>query len=478
MGTYDLVVIGGGTAGLVTASGSAGIGARVALVERERLGGECLWNGCVPSKALIAAARASTEARTAGRYGVRVQGEETDFTAVMHWVRSAQERIAPHDSPERFRGLGVDVIQGEARFTGERSIVVDGRAITAKRIVIATGSAPAVPPIPGLSEVSYLTNESIFSLTALPHRLLVLGGGPIGLELAQAFTRLGSEVHVIEAAPQLLAREDAELAAALGERLRAEGVRLHLGAKASRVERQPNGNGVRVTATRSGDHETSESFTLDGDVLLVATGRTPRLESLDLARGGVEAGKGGITVNAGLRTTAKGVWAAGDCVGPLRFTHVADYQARLVIRNAFFPFSSKADYSVVPWVTFTEPELAHVGLTEEEARERHGDGVRVWRRPFAEVDRAITDGETNGMVKLLTTPRGKILGGHVLGHGAGSLIGEITLAMKHGISAGALGNTMHAYPTYPEAIKQAAEQYTKSRFTGALERVVNWYVKR
>jgi pyruvate/2-oxoglutarate dehydrogenase complex dihydrolipoamide dehydrogenase (E3) component len=172
------------------------------------------------------------------------------------------------------------------------------------------------------------------------------------------------------------------------------------------------------------------------------------------------------------------VWAAGDCVGPLRFTHVADYQARLVIRNAFFPFSSKADYSVVPWVTFTEPELAHVGLTEEEARERHGDGVRVWRRPFAEVDRAITDGETNGMVKLLTTPRGKILGGHVLGHGAGSLIGEITLAMKHGISAGALGNTMHAYPTYPEAIKQAAEQYTKSRFTGALERVVNWYVKR
>ncbi len=478
MASYDLVVIGGGTAGLVTAAGSAGIGARVALVERERLGGECLWNGCVPSKALIAAARATAEARSAGRYGVHLEGVETDFMAAMHWVRSAQERIAPHDSPERFRGLGVDVIQGEARFTSERSIVVDGRPIAARRIVIATGSAPAVPPIPGLSEVPYLTNESIFSVTALPRRLLVLGGGPIGLELAQAFTRLGSEVYVLEAAPQLLPREDRELAAALGERLRAEGVRLHVGATASRVERQPDGGGVRVTATRGGDHQTSEPFTLDGDVLLVATGRTPRLDALDLARGGVEAGKGGITVDDGLRTTAKGVWAAGDCVGPLRFTHVADYQARLVIRNAFFPFASTADYSVVPWVTFTEPELAHVGLTEDEARERHGGGVRVWRRPFAEVDRAITDGETSGMVKLVTTARGKILGGHVLGHGAGSLIAEITLAMKHGISAPALGNTMHAYPTYPEAIKQAAEQYTKSRFTGALQRVVNWYVRR
>ncbi len=477
MARYDLIVVGGGTAGLVTAAGSAGIGARVALVERERLGGECLWNGCVPSKALIAAARAAAEARSVSRYGVHAGDVHLDFAAAMQWVRGAQDRIAPHDSPERFRGLGVDVIQGEARFTGERSLAVDGRALDAKRIVLATGSAPAVPPIPGLADIPYLTNESIFSLATLPARLLVLGGGPIGLELAQAFTRLGSEVHVLEAAPQLLPREDRELATALGERLAAEGVRLHVGAKATRVERRPEG-GVRVTATRGGDEQAKADFTLDGDALLVATGRTPRLDGLDLARGGVEAGKGGITVDDGLRTTADAVWAAGDCVGPLRFTHVADYQARLVIRNAFFPFTSKADYSVVPWVTFTEPELAHVGLTEDEARERYGDGVRVWRRPFAEVDRAITDGEMAGMVKLVTTARGKILGGHVLGHGAGNLIGEITLAMKHGISAHALGNTMHAYPTYPEATKQAAEQYTKSRFTGVVKRVVNWYVRR
>ena len=478
MANYDLVVIGGGTAGLVTAAGSAGIGARVALVERDRLGGECLWNGCVPSKALITAARAAAGVGSASRYGVRVGSSAIDFHAVMESVRGAQQRIAPHDSPERFRALGVDVVQGEARFTGERTIAVDGRAINARRVVIATGSAPAVPPIPGLSDVHYLTNETIFSLSVLPHRLLVLGGGPIGLELAQAFTRLGAHVDVVEAAPQLLPREDRELATLLGERLQAEGVRLHLGRRATRVER--DGDAVRLTleAQRGGNGDPSAPVSLEGDALLVATGRAPRLDALELARGGVEAGKGAITVDDGLRTTADGVWAAGDCVGPLRFTHVADYQARLVIRNAFFPLASRADYSIVPWVTFTEPELAHVGLTEDEARQRHGDGVRVWRRPFADVDRAITDDATAGLVKLVTTARGRILGGHVLGHGAGSLIAEIAIAMKHGISAHALGNTIHAYPTYPEAIKQAAEQYTRSRFTGALQRVVNWYVRR
>lgn len=479
MAPYDLVVIGGGTAGLVTAAGSAGIGARVALVERARLGGECLWNGCVPSKAIIAAARAAAGARASARFGVRTGTVEVDFPATMQWVQDAQQRVAPHDSPERFRRLGVEVIEGEAKFTGERTIAVDGRQLDAKRIVLATGSAPAVPPIPGLTDVPFLTNETIFSLTTQPRTLLVLGGGPIGLELAQAFVRLGTAVHVIEAAPRLLPREEQELATLLGDRLRVEGVQFHLGLKVSRAELAPDGRGVRVTASPDGDPEMGRGpIVLDGDALLVATGRTPRHESLELARGGVEVGQGGIIVDDHLRTTAEQVWAAGDCVGPLRFTHVADYQARLVIRNAFFPLASKADYSVVPWVTFTEPELAHVGLTEEEARGRYGERVRVWRRPFADVDRAITDGEMEGMVKLVTTARGKILGGHVLGHGAGNMIGEITLAMKHGISAHALGSMIHPYPTYPEAIRQAAEQYTKSRFTGLAKRAVNWYVRR
>lgn len=484
MGTYDIIVVGGGTAGLVTAAGSAGIGAKVALIERERLGGECLWNGCVPSKALIATARAAHDARGSERYGVRNDSPDVDFGRAMQWVRDAQARIAPNDSPERFRGLGVDVIEGEARFTGERTLNVDGRTMTARHIVIATGSSPAVPPIDGLADVPYHTNETIFSLTQQPATLLVLGGGPIGLELAQAFARLGTTVHVLEADSQLLSREDHELASLLAERLRTEGVHLHLGARVTRVERARAGEAregdgrVRVTADSGGEGPGKDSFSLEGDILLVATGRTPRLDALELSRGSVESGKGGVTVDDSLRTTADGVWAAGDCVGPLRFTHVADYQARLVVRNAFFPLHGKTDYSAVPWVTFTEPELAHVGLTEEEARQARGDDVRVWRRPFAEVDRAITDGETYGLVKLVTTSRGRILGGHILGHGAGNMIGEITLAMKHDISATALGNTIHPYPTYPEGIKHAAESFTKSRFSGVVKRVVNWYVRR
>lgn len=488
MAKYDIIVVGGGTAGLVTAAGSAGIGARVAVIERERLGGECLWNGCVPSKALIAAAGAATASRKSGRFGVHNDITRVDFSEVMQWVHDAQARIAPHDSPEQFRGLGVDVLEGVARFTGERTLNVDGRTLTARRIVIATGSAPAVPPIDGLADVPYLTNETVFSLERQPETLIVIGAGAIGLELAQAFARLGTTVHVVEASAELLPREDQEIASLLGERLASEGVRLHLGVKVTRVENaSKHGDSVdaagqparvRVTGITESENGRSETFELEGDALLVAAGRKPRLESLDLSKGNVDAGKDGVTVDNSLRTTAEGVWAAGDCVGPLRFTHVADYQARLVIRNAFFPFHGNADYSVVPWVTFTSPELAHVGITEGEARDRYGEDFRVWRRPFAEVDRAITDGATQGMVKLLTTGRGKILGGHILGHGAGNMIGEITLAMKHGISATALGNTIHPYPTYPEAVKQAAEAYTKSRFTGVVKRIVNWYVRR
>ncbi|MEO6864822.1 MAG: mercuric reductase [Gemmatimonadaceae bacterium] len=466
---YDMIVIGGGTAGLVTSAGSAGIGARVALIEQSRLGGECLWNGCVPSKAMIACARIAHEARNAARFGVAAHDVEVNFSGVTRWVREAQERIAPHDSPDRFRSLGVDVIDGAARFVGERTLTVNGDTLTAKRITIATGSKPAIPSIEGLDKVPYLTNETIFSLEQQPHTLLILGGGPIGLELAQAFARLGTSVQIIEAAAQILPREDRELADMLGACLIADGVTLLLGTKATRVA-SANGR-IQLDAITSD----GRAVTLEGDALLVATGRAPNVATLDLEKAGIEANKHGIVVDHTLKTTASDVWAAGDCVGPLRFTHVADYQARLVVRNAFFPFAGKANYDAVPWVTYTAPELAHVGLTENEAREKYGDSVRVWRRKFSDVDRAVTDGHTDGMVKLITTSRGKILGGHILGYGAGNMIGEITIAMRNGLSAAKLANTIHPYPTYPEAIKQAADDFQKSRFTGLVKTIARWF---
>jgi pyruvate/2-oxoglutarate dehydrogenase complex dihydrolipoamide dehydrogenase (E3) component len=344
--------------------------------------------------------------------------------------------------------------------------------MSAKRIVIATGSKPAVPPIDGLRDVPFLTNETVFSLERQPETLLVLGAGPIGLELAQAFARLGTTVRVIEAEQRLLPREDEELAELLGQHLAREQVEVLLDTKVTRVARE--GRAIRLFGAR-GD---GTPVTVEGDTLLVATGRAANVAPLETEKAGIEIGKSGIVVDERLRTTAAGVWAAGDVTGGLRFTHVADYEARLVVRNAFFPLTSKADYSAVPWVTFTDPELAHVGLTEREARERYGDSVRVWRRPFGDVDRAITDDETCGMVKLITDTRGKILGGHILGHGAGNMIGEVTLAMKHGIPAAKLATTIHPYPTYPEAIRQAAEGYYKSRFRGPVKAIARWFARR
>ena len=477
MTPYDLVVVGGGAAGLVTSAGAAGLGARVALVERERMGGECLWTGCVPSKALLAAAAAAHDAHAASRFGVDAGPVRPDFARVMAWVHGAQRRIAPHDSPERFRALGVDVIAGTARFTGERTLRVDGagaeRTLAAKRVVLATGSRPAIPEVAGLDHVPYHTNETIFALDRQPASLLVLGGGPIGLELAQAFARLGTRVRVLEAGARLLPQEDEELVALLRARLEGEGVAIHTRTTAERVSRDGRGDGVRLEA-RGPDGQTSWT----ADALLVATGRRPNLDMLDLARGGVAVRDGALVVDDRLRTTARGVWAIGDLVGPLRFTHVADYQARLVVRNAFFPGAARVDYRAVPWAIFTDPELAHVGLTEAEARARHGDRVRVWRRELAALDRAVADGTDTGLVKLVTDPRGRILGGHVLGRAAASLIAEIALAMRHGIGAAALATTVHAYPTYPEAVRQAAEGYYKSRFTGVAKTVAGWLVRR
>lgn len=470
MERFDVIVVGGGAAGLVTAAGSAGIGARPALIERERLGGECLWNGCVPSKALLAAGKAAAHARSAGRFGIHTD-VQVRFGEVVHWVHGARTTIEPNDSPERFRGMGVDVIQGTACFVAPRTMQVNGRILTAKRVVIATGSRPAIPKLPGLESVPYLTNETVFELGEQPEHLLVLGAGPIGLELAQAFARLGSRVTVVASSAAVLPREDEELAALLAERLVAEGVTLHLGASATRVRTADDG---LVLTVSDGGSEREIAATH----LLVAVGREARTDTLALGAGHVVIGENGIDVDERLRTSADGVWACGDCIGGPRFTHVAEYQARLVIRNAFFPFPARVDYRAVPWVTYTDPELAHVGLTEREAHARHGSDVRVFTRRFADVDRAVTDGATHGMVKLVTRGNGALVGGHILGAGAGNMIGEVALALKHKLGVNALASLVHPYPTMPEAVRQAAEGHNKARFTGAPRAIARWMARR
>ncbi len=469
--TLDLIAVGGGTAGLVTAAGGAGLGARVALVERDRLGGECLWNGCVPSKALIAASRAAHAARTASRLGVHASDVRVAFDEVLDHVRRVQARIAPHDSPERFRGLGVHVVEGSARFIDAHSIQVGEERLTARHIVIATGTRPAVPPIPGLSEVPYHTNETIFSMATLPSTLLVVGGGPIGIELAQAFARLGSLVYVIEASPDFFAREDRELAVMLQQQLEGEGVRVLLNATATAVRRE--GEDLVLAVTRDG-----VSQDVRGDALLIAVGRTPNVDGLGLDEIGVRTDRGGVITDGALRTTVGGVYAAGDIVsGGLKFTHVADHMARSVLRNALFPGASTVDYSGVPWVTYTDPELAHVGLTEAEARDRYGSGVGVWRRELASVDRVIADAGPAGLVKIITDPKGRVVGGHILGAHAGDMIGELTMAVTLKLTVGQIASVIHPYPTTAEAIRQASEQRRKAGFTGWKKSLVSWLVQ-
>lgn len=463
---YDVVAIGAGAAGLVTSAGAAGLGARTALIERDRLGGECLWTGCVPSKALIAAANTVAAIRRGREFGIG-SGDEpaVDWARVREWVRGAIQKIEPHDSPERFRSLGVDVFAGTARFIDSHTLNVDGRTLRGRHIVIATGSRPAIPAIEGIETVPYLTNENVFDIDALPPRLIILGAGAVGLELGQAFSRLGSRVTILEAADVFLPAEDPDVRAALQSCIREDGIDLRIGVKPTRVMKSPTG--IRV--------EAGETF--EADALLVATGRRPALEHLDLDVAGIASDASGVRVDPALRTSVDRVWAAGDITGGPRFTHVADYQARLVLRNALFPFNAKVSYDAIPRVTYTDPEFARVGLNEREARERYGR-IEVWMRPFHDVDRAIADGRTLGFVKLIGGSRGRILGAHIIGHGASSLIAEAALAMKHSIGLNRLANTIHAYPTYSEAIRQAAEQHGRARFTGAIRAIVQKMVRR
>ena len=457
----DLCVIGAGSGGLAVAAGAAQMGAEVVLVERGIMGGDCLNFGCVPSKSLLAAARIADLWRRGAGLGIAYARPRIDFAAVADSVQRVIAEIAPNDSAERFEGLGVRVLRAEARFTSPRTVHAGGVEIRPRRFVIATGSQPAVPPIPGLDDVPYLTNETVFANHDLPEHLIVIGGGPIGIEMAQAHRRLGARVTVLDVGP-LLPRDDPELSAILAGRLSSEGIVVRPGIEIADIGRTEKTVAVRLA---SGER-------ISGSHLLVAAGRRPTIEGLDLAAAGIAATAQGITVDARLRTTNHRVFAIGDVAGGPQFTHVALYHAGIVIRNALFRIPAKVDYRALPWVTYTDPELAQVGLTE--AGSRAIEGVpRVLRWRFAENDRAQTERETEGMVKVVTRGNGHILGASILGAGAGDLILPWALAISQKLKIGALANLIVPYPTRGEASKRAAgSYYTPTLFSARTRRLV------
>ncbi len=468
---FDLIAIGGGTAGLVTAAGATYLGARVALIERDRLGGDCLWTGCVPSKALIATARAAQARRDSGRLGLLGKARPVDFGEVMDSMRTAREIVSHHDDPARFRALGVTVVSGAAEFVTPTTVRVGDRVLTARRVVIATGSRPAMPPIPGLAESGYLTHQTVFDLVDAPRSIGIIGGGPIGVEFAQLFQRLGVPVVLFERLPRLLEREDPEAAGVVRARMEAEGVTMHLGAVVERVKSGPDG---KVVEWRVG---AGPAQRLTVDALLVAAGRAPNTEGLCLKRIGVSADGKEVSVDARLRTPVPGIWAAGDVTGGPQFTHVADYQARLVVRNALTPFRASADLRAIPRVTYSDPELAQVGPTEEEARTA-GVAVRSWRYDFADLDRAITDRREDGFVKLLASRRGRLLGATIVGAGAGELVTFLTSAIQRGASLTEISAVVFPYPTMSEAILRAANLSRREALDSWggrwLQRIVRW----
>ncbi|MDP9410953.1 MAG: mercuric reductase [Actinomycetota bacterium] len=469
---YDLVVIGGGTAGLVSSAGAASLGARVALVERDKLGGDCLYRGCVPTKTLIKSARVAHQMRRSEEYGIRSAGYEVDFPAVMDRMDRVIQTAGEHDEPARFRKMGVDVFLGdEANFVSPDEVSVDGRRLATRCVILSTGSHPVAPPIEGLEEVGYLTNVEALGLRRLPRSIMIIGSGPIGCEFAQIYARFGSKVTLFATGVLPLPKEDPEISELAREVLVADGVTFHGGYRAEEARLEGGHRGADALKVVTATSEGGERIEVRAEEILVAAGRAPTTGSLALENAGVELEKTGVKVNQHLRTTAPNVYAAGDVTGKYLFTHVAEYQGRTALRNALFPLKTKADHRVVPWTTFTDPEVARVGLTEEQARQEHDD-VRVYRQPFAGVDRALADGETTGFVKVVTGSRGKILGGHIIGPDAGNLIHEIALAMQRDIPIQALSTMIHVYPTLSQANQRAADNYYRERlFTDRTRRV-------
>jgi len=471
----DLCVIGGGSGGLSVAAGAAQLGARVVLVEKGLMGGDCLNYGCVPSKALIAAAAAADGVRRAGRFGVNGHEPAVDFMALRDHLRGVIAAIAPHDSVERFEGLGVTVIQAAAQFTGPRELLAGDTTVRAKRFVVASGSSPAVPPVPGLDSVPYLTNETVFELAERPAHLIVIGGGPIGAELAQAQRRLGARVSLLEMY-KVLGRDDPEVTAFARRQLAADGVEIHEGIAIKGVapRSQEGGNAIAVTVEKDG-----MATTLAGSHLLVAAGRKANVGGLGLDAAGVAHTPKGIAVDARLRSSNKRIFAVGDVavvdgLGGYQFTHLAGYHAGIVIRNALFRLPARVDYTALPWVTFTDPEIAHVGLTEAQAREKHGDAVKPLTWSFAENDRAQAERATEGLIKVVVGARGRILGASIAGRHAGELLHPWVLAIGQGLKIGAMANMIAPYPTLGEVSKRAAgSYYTPALFSARTRKIVH-----
>jgi pyruvate/2-oxoglutarate dehydrogenase complex dihydrolipoamide dehydrogenase (E3) component len=459
---YDLVVLGGGTAGLVCAMGAAALGAKVAVVERHRLGGDCLNSGCVPSKALIRSARAAGEARWSSPVGVIADGVRIEFDTVMARLRARRATLAAHDAAARLASAGVHVFFGDGRFADRRSVVVEGVRLRFARAVIATGARPAVPPVPGLGTVPYLTNETVFELREQPRRLVILGAGPIGCELAQAFSRLGSVVTLLDVSDRVLPNDDPAASAVIAHCLRREGVHVGLGARADEV--RAAGDGLLVSV---GGRQVA------GDAVLVATGRVPNVETLNLDAAGVRAHERGVVVNDRLQTSNRRIFASGDVCSRYRFTHAADAMSRLVLRNALFFGRGRASRLVIPWVTYTSPEAAHVGVTHDEVAASDGRLATI-TIPLVHVDRAVVDDETDGFVAV-HHERGRIRGCTMVAAHAGEMIAEAVYALTHGGTLAALSATVHPYPTQAEALRKAGDEYRRQALTPGVRRLLSRY---
>jgi pyruvate/2-oxoglutarate dehydrogenase complex dihydrolipoamide dehydrogenase (E3) component len=455
--TPDLCVIGAGSGGLSAAAIAASFGVSVVLIERGRMGGECLNTGCVPSKALLAAAKRVHDIRDARKFGIRVSDPDVDYRALAAHIQGVIDAIAPNDSVERFTALGVDVIKAAARFADKETVEAGDFRIKARRFIVATGSTPLIPPIPGLDRVPYFTNETIFANTHRIAHLLIVGGGPVGLELAQAHRRLGSDVTVLEAG-RALSRDDPELRDFLLKCLREEGVRVLEHARVERIE--PFGANVQIVFAMQG-----KPYSIEGTELLLAMGRAPAVNGLNLEAAGVKYNERGIAVTKGLKTSNSKIYAIGDVTGQAFFTHAANHHATVVIKNALFRLPARADHGRMPWVTFTDPEVAHVGMTEEAARERYGK-LRILRWPFRENDRAQAERQTRGFLKVIATQGGKILGAGIVGTQAGELIQMWSLAMQKGIPLRAMSGIVSPYPTLAEINKRAAVDYFAPRAQG------------